>query len=204
MPFGSARQMKNLKRMLSADNFITIHGRELPQTLNLISSKELKCMKQGSYLINNYRGRVIDIPALINAMESERFLKLPNTILTPHIGGLTEAAQQAIGNEASTAIIRYLTLGSTGFKFPNGKCPKALHEACVIKNARQFNACPASKSKCSFEKRIRESAPLPPYPVSAEEDESESLSTSLCHSGIVLPEEEEDIKPNFQPESSQC
>ncbi|MBW0545788.1 hypothetical protein O181_085503 [Austropuccinia psidii MF-1] len=78
------------------------------------------------------------------------------------------------------------------------KCPKAMHEACVINNARQSNACPACKS---FEQRIGESAPLAPYAVSAEEDESESLPTSQCHSGILLPEEE-DIKPDFQPDSS--
>ncbi|MBW0494208.1 hypothetical protein O181_033923 [Austropuccinia psidii MF-1] len=89
-----------------------------------------------------------------------------------------------------------------GFKCPNGKCPKAMHEACLINNARQSNACPACKSKWSFERRIGESAPLAPYAVSAEEDESESLSTSQRHSGIVLPEEEEDIKPDLQPDSS--
>ncbi|MBW0463955.1 hypothetical protein O181_003670 [Austropuccinia psidii MF-1] len=163
MPLGSARQMKNLESMLSAADFVTIHVPELPETLNLISSKELKCMKRGSYLINNSRGRVIDIPALIDAMESghlagialdvfptepsgngpyfdahlnpwtERLLKLPNTILTPHIGGSTEEAQQAIGNEVATAIIRYLTLGSTvsAVNFPEVSLRTALEPGRV-------------------------------------------------------------------------
>jgi len=143
MPLGSATQIDSLEAMLSQADFVTLHVPELPETINLMSAKEIAHMKPGSYLINNSRGRVVDIPALVEAMEAgrvagaaldvfpnepgsnaERFddqlnpwtsrlLSLPNLILTPHIGGSTEEAQKAIGNEVSTSMIKYLNLGST-------------------------------------------------------------------------------------------
>jgi len=100
-------------------------------------------MKQGSYLINNARGRVVDIPALIDALTSNHLAgaaldvfpaepgsngapfddqinpwttalrSIPNVILTPHIGGSTEEAQRMIGEEVAQALARYLNYGST-------------------------------------------------------------------------------------------
>ncbi|KAH9459979.1 hypothetical protein H4Q26_004834 [Puccinia striiformis f. sp. tritici PST-130] len=143
MPLGSATQIDSLEEMLSQADFVTLHVPELPETINMISYKELGFMKKGSYLINNSRGRVIDIIALVEAMETgqiagaaldvfpnepgsngegftdqlnswtSRLLSLPNVILTPHIGGSTEEAQKAIGNEVSNSMIKYLTFGST-------------------------------------------------------------------------------------------
>ncbi|EFP77781.1 D-3-phosphoglycerate dehydrogenase [Puccinia graminis f. sp. tritici CRL 75-36-700-3] len=143
MPLGSATQIDTLEAMLSKADFVSLHVPELPETINLVSAKELGHMKPGSYLINNSRGRVVDIPALIEAMEAgriagaaldvfpnepgsngERFddqlnpwtsrlLGLSNLILTSHIGGSTEEAQKAIGNEVSNSMIKYLTFGST-------------------------------------------------------------------------------------------
>lgn len=143
MPLGSALQIDGLEEMLGQADFVTLHVPELPETINLISTKQLESMRPGSYLINNSRGRVVDIPALIQAIESgriagvaldvfpnepranggrfdddlnpftTRLLKLPNVILTPHIGGSTEEAQKAIGNEVSSSMTRYLNFGST-------------------------------------------------------------------------------------------
>lgn len=150
MPLGSAKQIDTLEEMLGMADFVTIHVPELPETMNLISAKQFECMKPASYLINNSRGRVVDIVALIDAMESgkiagaaldvfpnepsgngdsfgdqlnpwaSRLLKLPNLIVTPHIGGSTEEAQKAIGNEVSTAMSKYLNLGltATAVNFP--------------------------------------------------------------------------------------
>ena len=93
-------------------------------------------MKKGSYLINASRGTVVDIPALVTALESghlagaaidvfpkepknnkESFVSelqsVPNVILTPHIGGSTEEAQEAIGNEVSESLIKFLKGGAT-------------------------------------------------------------------------------------------
>lgn len=143
MPLGSARQVETLSALLAEADFVTLHVPELPETINMISKLELAQMKQGSYLINNARGRVVDIPALIDALTSKHLAgavldvfpaepgsngtpfddqvnswattlrTIPNVILTPHIGGSTEEAQRMIGEEVSQALARYLNYGST-------------------------------------------------------------------------------------------
>ena len=143
MPLGQARQVESLKALLQQSDFVTLHVPELPETTNMISKEELAQMKRGAYLINNARGKVIDIPALIDALQSKHLAgaavdvfpaepgangapfddklntwsttlrQLPNVILTPHIGGSTEEAQRMIGEEVSSALARYLNYGST-------------------------------------------------------------------------------------------
>lgn len=143
MPLGSATQVPDLEALLSQSDFVTLHVPELPETMGLIGEKELACMRRGAYLINNARGKVVDIPALIDAIESKRIAgaaidvfpvepggngqtfddqlnswasrlrALPNVILTPHIGGSTEEAQRMIGFEVSSALARYLSYGAT-------------------------------------------------------------------------------------------
>jgi D-3-phosphoglycerate dehydrogenase len=143
MPLGTARQVDSLATLLADSDFISLHVPEIPETINMISYQQLAQMKKGSYLINNARGNVIDIPALIDAVKSGHLAgaaidvfpsepgsngtpfddqlnswattlrALPNIILTPHIGGSTEEAQQMIGEEVAQALTRYLGYGST-------------------------------------------------------------------------------------------
>ena len=143
MPLGQARQVESLEALLEKSDFVTLHVPELPDTFNMISTTQLAQMKRGSYLINNARGKVVDIPALIEALKSGQLAgcaidvfptepgangspfdnsvnswastlcSLPNVILTPHIGGSTEEAQRMIGEEVSSALGRYLNFGST-------------------------------------------------------------------------------------------
>ncbi|TFK77159.1 hypothetical protein BDN72DRAFT_807660 [Pluteus cervinus] len=143
MPLGSARQVDSLDTLLKEADFVTLHVPELPETIEMISKRQLALMKRGSYLINNARGRVVDIPALVESLKSghlagaaldvfplepgsngapfdnqlntwaSELRALPNVILTPHIGGSTEEAQRMIGDEVSQALSRYLGYGST-------------------------------------------------------------------------------------------
>ncbi|KAL4242216.1 D-isomer specific 2-hydroxyacid dehydrogenase family protein [Abortiporus biennis] len=143
MPLGSARQVESLDALLTESDFVTLHVPELPETTNMISTPQLALMKKGSYLINNARGKVVDIPALIEALQSKHLAgaaidvfpaepgsngapfddqlngwssalrSIPNVILTPHIGGSTEEAQRMIGEEVSSSLIRYLNYGSS-------------------------------------------------------------------------------------------
>lgn len=143
MPLGSARQVDSLDKLLSESDFVSLHVPELPETTKMISTKQLQKMKKGAYLINNARGKVVDIPALISVLRAGTLAgaaldvypsepgsngphfddslndwatdlrSLPNVILTPHIGGSTEEAQQMIGEEVSQALSRYLNYGST-------------------------------------------------------------------------------------------
>jgi D-3-phosphoglycerate dehydrogenase len=143
MPLGSARQIATLDELLAEADFVTLHVPELPETTGMIGAKQLQKMKKGAYLINNARGKVVEIPALINALRTGALAgaaldvypaeprsngphfddnlndwatalrSLPNVIMTPHIGGSTEEAQEMIGQEVSQALGRYLTYGST-------------------------------------------------------------------------------------------
>ena len=143
MALGSARQVPTLAALLNDADFVTCHVPELPETKNMIGSRQLDQMKKESYLINASRGSVVDIPSLIDAMRSgkiagaaldvypsepggngdyftndlnfwaEDLRSLKNIILTPHIGGSTEEAQSAIGVEVSEALVRYVNQGTT-------------------------------------------------------------------------------------------
>ena len=143
MPLGSARQVESLQELLSKADFVTLHVPEIPDTIGMMGESEFAQMKRGSFFINNARGHVVDLPALCSALESGhlagaavdvfpkepgsngpgfsaelgdfilRLRKIPNIILTPHIGGSTEEAQRAIGNEVGTALVRYLNYGTT-------------------------------------------------------------------------------------------
>lgn len=143
MALGSAKQVPTLDSVLSNADFVTLHVPELPETKNMISAEQLSRMKMGSYLINASRGSVVDIPALVDAMQSgriagaaldvypneppangdyftntlnpwaEELRSLKNLILTPHIGGSTEEAQFAIGVEVGESLTRYINEGST-------------------------------------------------------------------------------------------
>jgi D-3-phosphoglycerate dehydrogenase len=143
MALGSARQVESLSVLLADADFVTLHVPELPETINMIAQPQLALMKRGSYLINNSRGRVVDIPALVDAIKSKHLAGaaidvfpsepgsngapfddqlnawasalrgLPNVILTPHIGGSTEEAQRLIGEEVAQSLTRYLDYGST-------------------------------------------------------------------------------------------
>lgn len=136
LPLGNAMDMRTLKEVLSKADVITLHVPETPQTKNLINKNNLKYFKNGSILLNYARGEVVDLDALRKALESkqlsgaaidvfpvepekngDRFESplqgLPNVLLTPHIGGSTEEAQQNIGEDVSSRLLQYLEKGIT-------------------------------------------------------------------------------------------
>ncbi|PIS11575.1 MAG: phosphoglycerate dehydrogenase, partial [Bdellovibrio sp. CG10_big_fil_rev_8_21_14_0_10_47_8] len=152
LPLGNAVSVNSLEELLSRSDFVTLHVPETPQTKDMISSRELNQMKNGSYLINASRGSVVVIEDLVKALESkhlagcaidvfpvepssnkEKFSSplqgLSNVILTPHVGGSTEEAQHAIGLEVAESFIRFLKIGSTSgaVNFPNVDLP--IHQA---------------------------------------------------------------------------
>lgn len=148
LPLGNARATHTLEELLSSSDFVTLHVPEIPETMNMMSSKELAKMKKGSCLINASRGTVVVIDDLVAAIKEkhiagcaldvfpvepasnkEKFVSplqnLPNVILTPHIGGSTEEAQRAIGLEVAESFRRFLKIGSTSgaVNFPNVDLP---------------------------------------------------------------------------------
>lgn len=138
LPLGNAQPVPTLESLLSQSDFVTLHVPETPQTNNLITKERLAVMRQGAYLLNASRGKVVDIEALAEALQKKRiggaaidvfpveplqvttkdFLtplqKLPNVIMTPHIGGTTMEAQENIGKEVASNLAKYLKSGNTG------------------------------------------------------------------------------------------
>ena len=133
---GNTEPVESLQNLLAQSDIVSLHVPETPATHGMIGEAELRLMKRGAYLINNSRGTVVDLDALSRAVReghlagaaldvfpvepssnSERFQSplqgLENVILTPHIGGSTEQAQDRIGREVARKMIDYVDSGST-------------------------------------------------------------------------------------------
>jgi D-3-phosphoglycerate dehydrogenase / 2-oxoglutarate reductase len=133
---GNTEPVETLHDLLAQSDIVSLHVPETPATHGMIGEAELRTMKRGAYLINNSRGTVVDLDALSRAVReghlagaaldvfplepssnAERFQSplqgLENVILTPHIGGSTEQAQDRIGREVARKMIDYLESGST-------------------------------------------------------------------------------------------
>lgn len=146
---GNSTQVKDLTTLLSTSDVVSLHVPETQQTQNMIGKKELAAMKSGSILINASRGTVVDIDALEQALESghlngaaidvfpvepksneEEFQsplrRFDNVILTPHVGGSTQEAQENIGIEVAGKLAKYSDNGSTlsAVNFPEVSLPE--------------------------------------------------------------------------------
>lgn len=136
LPLGNAVACKSLKDLLNQSDIVSLHVPETPQTKNLINKSNLKHFKKGAILINYARGEVVELPALAKALKDgdltgaaidvfpwepekngDKFETplqgVPNVILTPHIGGSTEEAQENIGQDVSIKLFNYLERGIT-------------------------------------------------------------------------------------------
>lgn len=133
---GNTEPVERLDDLLAQSDIVSLHVPETPETYGMIGERELRLMKPGSFLINNSRGTVVDLEALARALRDghiagaaidvfpvepssnfERFESpvqgINNVILTPHIGGSTEEAQERIGREVARKLADYFTTGST-------------------------------------------------------------------------------------------
>ncbi|MDX1525472.1 MAG: phosphoglycerate dehydrogenase [Pseudidiomarina maritima] len=148
LSLGNALQLASLSELLAQADVVTLHVPETPQTQWMIGPEQLAQMKPGAVLINASRGTVVKINALADALKSghlagaaidvfpvepkgndeifESPLRgLDNCILTPHIGGSTQEAQENIGIEVAGKLVRYSDNGSTlsAVNFPEVALP---------------------------------------------------------------------------------
>ena len=149
LALGNARPTATLDELLEAADAVSLHVPETPATRNMIAAAELARMKPGAVLINASRGTVVDIDALVAALELQDLqgaaidvfpeepkgndatfvsplIGFENVILTPHIGGSTAEAQASIGLEVASKLIRYSNNGSTAsaVNFPEVSLPE--------------------------------------------------------------------------------
>ena len=148
LALGNSRSV-SLEALLEMSDVVTLHVPETPSTFRMIGPEQLSRMKAGSVLINASRGTVVDIDALVQALQSkhlsgaaidvfpkepkgaqEEFVSplrgLENVLLTPHVGGSTQEAQQNIGTEVAEKLLKYSNNGSTlsSVNFPEVSLPE--------------------------------------------------------------------------------
>jgi D-3-phosphoglycerate dehydrogenase / 2-oxoglutarate reductase len=138
LALGNARRMASLDALLAESDVVSLHVDGRTDNTALIDAARLSRMKEGALLLNLSRGHVVDVGALAQALGSGRISGaaldvfpdepatnadpfdsplrgLKNVILTPHIGGSTEEAQEAIGAFAAERLLAYLNRGDTTF-----------------------------------------------------------------------------------------
>jgi D-3-phosphoglycerate dehydrogenase / 2-oxoglutarate reductase len=148
LALGNATKCRSLKELLGLADVVTLHVDGKDSNTNLIGVEEFKLMKKGVIFLNLSRGHIVDVKALRDSIvngtvagcsvdvfpyepisNDEEFLSelrgLPNTLLTPHIGGSTLEAQENIGNFVPSKMMDYINTGSTSnsVNFPNLTLP---------------------------------------------------------------------------------
>jgi D-3-phosphoglycerate dehydrogenase len=120
-------QMTSLEDLLARSDFVSLHARATPETMNFFDAQKFQAMKQGAFFINTARETLVDEQALYDALASQRvagaaldvlrpwrpeapspLIALPNVIITPHIGGATHEAALRGVQILATQIERYL------------------------------------------------------------------------------------------------
>ncbi|MGO4891456.1 phosphoglycerate dehydrogenase [Flavobacterium sp. W21_SRS_FM6] len=154
---GNSTQVKTLKQLLKTSDVISLHVPETEQTQNMIGAKEFAMMKDGAIIMNAARGTVIDIDALVDALNSNKLsgaaidvfpvepksnddlfesplTAFDNVILTPHVGGSTQEAQQNIGIEVAGKLAKYSDNGSTlsAVNFPEVSLPSHTNRSRLL------------------------------------------------------------------------
>jgi len=148
LALGNAVKCDTLKELLQISDVVSLHIDGRPENSNIFRAEHFEQMKQGAVFLNLARGPVVDIIALKEAIlngkirgtgvdvfpeepksnndpfESE-LRGLPNTILTPHVGGSTQEAQENIGDFVPSKMMDYINTGNTALSvnFPNLTLP---------------------------------------------------------------------------------
>lgn len=118
----------DFKEVLRKSDFLSLHTPYDKNKGSLIGEDEFKIMKDGIYIINCARGKVVDENALLNALESGKvsgagidvfedeptkniaLVNHPRVSVTPHIGASTKEAQDRIGEEVVSVIKEFFSL----------------------------------------------------------------------------------------------
>jgi len=157
LTLGNAQQIQNLTQLLQRADVVSLHVPETPSTKNLIGMAELEVMKQGAILINASRGTVVDIDALSESLRDKKLAgaaidvfpvepksndeefvsplrEFDNVILTPHVGGSTQEAQENIGIEVAGKLAKYSDNGSTlsAVNFPEVSLPELANRSRLL------------------------------------------------------------------------
>jgi D-3-phosphoglycerate dehydrogenase len=148
LSLGNATQIPTMEALLAKCDVISLHVPETAGTKDMMGEAQFAQMKENAIFINAARGTVVDIPSLVGALESKKLagaavdvfpvepktnadpfesplLQFDNVILTPHVGGSTQEAQENIGVEVAGKLAKYSDNGSTlsSVNFPEVSLP---------------------------------------------------------------------------------
>ena len=157
LSLGNAHAASSLDDLLQRADVVTLHVPETPATRLMIGQSQLQRMRTGTVLINASRGSVVDIEALAATLReghlggaavdvfpvepkgnddlfASPLVGMDNVILTPHIGGSTLEAQDNIGIEVASKLVRYSDNGSTlsAVNFPEVTLPEHPHSRRLL------------------------------------------------------------------------
>ncbi|MDT4919736.1 MAG: D-3-phosphoglycerate dehydrogenase / 2-oxoglutarate reductase [Pseudonocardiales bacterium] len=157
LALGNARRCLSMKELVSEADVVTLHVDGRPTNENFFGESDFAAMRPGSLFLNLSRGFVVDYAALRTHIESghisgaavdvfpvepkgrgDEFVSelrgLPNVILTPHIGGSTEEAQEDIGRFVAGKFRDFVLDGSTGMSVnvPGLNLPRPLNTLRMI------------------------------------------------------------------------
>ena len=148
LALGNATKCNSLEELLSQVDVVTLHVDGRADNKQFFGASDFAAMKPGALFLNLSRGFVVDVAVLKEHIltgrirgaavdvfpaepksNEEEFVsdlrELPNVILTPHIGGSTEEAQENIGEFVPGKIMEYINTGSSflSVNFPNVQLP---------------------------------------------------------------------------------
>lgn len=119
-------QLMALDDLLESSDAVSLHCPLNEETRHIINATRLATMKPGAIIINTARAGLIDEPALLEALHASRIVAgldcfaqepvqssnplalAPHVVLTPHIGGTTDAAYREMGTRAAHNILKAL------------------------------------------------------------------------------------------------
>lgn len=136
LALGNATKCDTLEELLNLVDVLSLHIDGRADNTDFFGAEQFAMMKDGAIFINLARGKTVQIAALKDAIQSGKIkgcaidvfpkepksndepfeselMGMPNTILTPHIGGSTFEAQKNIGNYVPNKVIQYINTGST-------------------------------------------------------------------------------------------
>lgn len=136
LPLGNAVALGSLEELLERSDVVSLHVPETDLTRGMIGAREIARMRRGAILLNNARGSLVDLDAAADSLRRGHLRGIaadvfpnepesngpgfatplagaPNSILTPHVGGSTEEAQEAIGRDVAEKLLRHAIGGST-------------------------------------------------------------------------------------------
>jgi len=118
------QKMENLQSLLANSDFITLHVPAIDATRHLINAEMLRCTKPSAILLNFARDEVVDVDAVVAALDEKRLAKYvtdfpvpallgrSDVLLMPHIGASTEEAEENCAVMAADQLMDYLENGN--------------------------------------------------------------------------------------------